>query len=326
MLDCPLAHVLEPQALRVLGALITHSADQPCTARAGKRKDAKQVRLVEIDVQLAIERCAAAFDIGNVEDVPVRPSRKAATERLTHQRARAIATREIKGLAVVRVPISRAQLRAHAPAAVGESGELGAPLDRHTQALQAGDEQLLVLVLRIDLEEGIRRQLLANAREGDPRGPLATRPQVDRGHLVAPLDDLGGEIELAVQLESACLHRKCTRGGARRGAPVDDAHADSHLRKPQSQHQPGRASAGDENLRRCHAGVRGYGSDGLYAADVNRQEFLSRADGDVAAHFTVPIARTDHRVAPGFELDVASSEGAEAADTLDRHLGAVIRD
>src|SRR2546429_502582 len=55
-------------------------------------------------------------------------------------------------------------------------------------------------------------------------------------------------------------------------------------------------------------------SDGLGAGDAHRLGRLSRADGDVATHVAVAVARADHGVAPGLELDVAPGEGAEGAE------------
>src|SRR2546429_7781278 len=57
--------------------------------------------------------------------------------------------------------------------------------------------------------------------------------------------------------------------------------------------------------------------DGLGAADVHRLSLLPRVDGDVAAHVAVTVARADHGVVAGLELDVAPGERAERADAGD---------
>src|SRR5256884_1165244 len=59
--------------------------------------------------------------------------------------------------------------------------------------------------------------------------------------------------------------------------------------------------------------------DGLGAADVHRLSLLPRVDGDVAAHVAVTVARADHGVVAGLELDVAPGERAERADAGYRH-------
>src|SRR5437016_4226451 len=59
-------------------------------------------------------------------------------------------------------------------------------------------------------------------------------------------------------------------------------------------------------------------SDGLGAGDAHRLGRLSRADGDVATHVAVAVARADHGVTPGLELDVAPGEGARAVLTQHR--------
>ena len=130
------------------------------------------------------------------------------------------------------------------------------PLDRHTELLQPGDQQPLVLVLRIDLDEWIGRQALADAREDHPRGSPPERPEVDGRHSVTTLDHRGREIELPVQLESPGLHRERARGGAGRIGPVDDPHADTLPGEPQGQHESGGTGAGDENLGARHPPAR----------------------------------------------------------------------
>src|SRR5437763_16151107 len=65
-------------------------------------------------------------------------------------------------------------------------------------------------------------------------------------------------------------------------------------------------------------------SDGLGAGDAHRLGRLSRADGDVATHVAVAVARADHGVVPGLELDVATGEGAEGADARYRNMGEAV--
>ena len=84
----------------MLGALIAHRADQPCAAGAGERKDAEEVRLIQIDVQLAIHRRPGAFDVGDIKHLAVRTAREAGAERVAHDRARTIAAGEVRRLAI----------------------------------------------------------------------------------------------------------------------------------------------------------------------------------------------------------------------------------
>src|SRR3979411_2419297 len=58
-------------------------------------------------------------------------------------------------------------------------------------------------------------------------------------------------------------------------------------------------------------------SDALGAADVHRLALLPRADGDVAAHVAVTVARADHGVAAGLELDVAPGAAGDRAHAGD---------
>src|SRR5437899_1809911 len=62
----------------------------------------------------------------------------------------------------------------------------------------------------------------------------------------------------------------------------------------------------------------------LKRTDAHRLGRLSRADGDVATHVAVAVARADHGVVSGLELDVAPGEGAEGADARYRNLGEAV--
>ncbi len=81
-----------------------------------------------------------------------------------------------------------------------------------------------MLVLRKDVQEGIRRCALADALERDAGLSLAGDPEIPPGRTMASRDDRIGEIELAIKLERARLHGKGARGGAGTGGLVDDAH------------------------------------------------------------------------------------------------------
>src|ERR1700686_1047122 len=66
-------------------------------------------------------------------------------------------------------------------------------------------------------------------------------------------------------------------------------------------------------------------SDRLGTADVHRLALLPRSDGDFAAHVAISVARADHGVVPGLELDVAPGETAEHAHARYRHLRKAVR-
>jgi len=232
----------------VVGARIAYRADEPRAPGAGQREHGEEVRLVEVDVQLAVDRWAAALDVGHVEDLPVGTPRKAGAERLAHQRARPVAAGEIACGAALLHTRGGAQPRHELLALLGEADKLGAPLDADAERREPLEQQPLVFVLGKDLEESIARQVRADGLEGDTRRALTERPQVDRGHLVAVLDHRLRQVQLLIQFEGACLHRERARGGTRFRGAIDDAHLDTETREPQGQHQSRRAGAGDQHL------------------------------------------------------------------------------
>src|SRR6185312_11187613 len=66
-------------------------------------------------------------------------------------------------------------------------------------------------------------------------------------------------------------------------------------------------------------------SDRIGAAYTDCLAFLTRGDGDLMAHLSIPIAGTDEGIASRLELDVAPCERAEFSDARDRDVGGAIR-
>jgi hypothetical protein len=117
-------------------------------------------------VQLAIYRGAAGFDIGDVEDLPIGATRKTRTDRLAHDRARPITTRDVAGLANIFATPGAAKISYH-PVTLGiEADQFGLALHEDAKRLEPFDQQPLVLVLLDDLREGIGSQVRANGFEG----------------------------------------------------------------------------------------------------------------------------------------------------------------
>ncbi len=92
------ADVVEGQRLRAIGAFVAHRPDQPRAAFSGQREDRNEIGLVEIDVQLAVERGSFGVDVGDVEELPVGAAGKAGADGLPHLRACAVAAGEIARL------------------------------------------------------------------------------------------------------------------------------------------------------------------------------------------------------------------------------------
>jgi len=165
VLDGASADIGEGERLGARRARIAHAADQAGAAGTGQGKYRKEIGLIEVDVQLAIDHRAAAVDVGDIEHL-VGPAGEAGAKSLPHQRTCAVAAGEIARLARLLLPVRRAQTCADALAIIAEAEELRAPLHRHAEALEPLDQQPLVLILREDLEERVARQPLADAGEG----------------------------------------------------------------------------------------------------------------------------------------------------------------
>src|SRR6266446_4528130 len=99
-------------------------------------------------MQFAIERSAARLDVGDIKKMAVGAARKAGADRFPHGRTRAIAARDVACLAIVLLAVRSAQPRQHAVLAIGESDQLGSPLDCDAERVEPLDQQPLMLVLR----------------------------------------------------------------------------------------------------------------------------------------------------------------------------------
>ena len=74
VVDRAAADVLEPERIGTVGALVPHGSDQTGTAIAGQREDGEKVGLVEVGVQFAIDGTTGRLDVGDVEDLAIRPT------------------------------------------------------------------------------------------------------------------------------------------------------------------------------------------------------------------------------------------------------------
>ena len=80
-------------------ASVAHGADEPRAPLALQRKDGEKIGRVQGDVQLAVHRRPARFDVGDVEEMVVGAARETDLQRLAHGRMRAVAAGDVGGLA-----------------------------------------------------------------------------------------------------------------------------------------------------------------------------------------------------------------------------------
>ena len=85
VIDRPIADVLECQRIGPVGSLVAYRSDQARSSCSRQREDAKEVGLVEIDVQFAVYRRARGFDIGDVKDLPIGAAGETGADRLAHR-------------------------------------------------------------------------------------------------------------------------------------------------------------------------------------------------------------------------------------------------
>src|SRR5712671_179930 len=161
-----------------------------------------------------------------------------------------------------------------------EADQLAIALDADAPLCEPRDEEALVLVLRVDEPERIRALACAKSPQLDAGPPLASGPEIRRREDEPRVDDLAGEAELAVELQRARLHRKGTRGRARLGRLVDDADSYARPGEPESEYEPRRTSADDEDFA-----VHGSNS----TVDPPRQCHSSAPSGPAAFDHSSPV-------------------------------------
>ena len=180
--------------------------------------------------------------------MPIRAAGIAGGQDLADGGPRSIAARDVARLALALLATWATQSRDNAIPLLHKALELGLPLDRDTERLEALDQQPLVLVLRIDLQERIGGEILAHGLEGQARGPHALHPEIDGGDFVTSANDDIREIELLVELEGPCVHRERPRGRPGLGGLVDDPNLHALLGEPERQDEPRGAGADDQNV------------------------------------------------------------------------------
>src|SRR5439155_18772123 len=113
-----------------------------------------------------------------------------------------------------------------------------------------------MLVLWEDMQEWIRREVRADALEGQARRRFALDPQIDRRNLMAMFDHGVSKVELAVELERPRLDRQGSRGCAGLCRLVDDADFHPELSEPERQDQARGTGANDQNVAVLHFVLR----------------------------------------------------------------------
>src|ERR1700746_3437002 len=106
-------------------------------------------------MHLAVRCRSARFYVGDIKQVGIRATGKADFERLAYSGMRAIAARQVGGLAHFQLSAGPLQAREHTIARVIEVEQLRATLDLDAELGEPIDQQLLVLVLWKDERIGI---------------------------------------------------------------------------------------------------------------------------------------------------------------------------
>ena len=156
---------LAPGCLR----LLSNGPDEARAMCVRQREHGEEVSAVERDVDVAVHRRSVRLDIGDVEEVLVRPARKTDRQHLAETRVSAVAAGDERGFAEVDATACTLKPRDDALVAFLESDEFRLPLDLYSGVAQPIDQQPLVLVLRKDERIGVR----ADARCPSVRTPRA---------------------------------------------------------------------------------------------------------------------------------------------------------
>ena len=149
----------------MVGALVPHRADQSRPPLSREREHGQEIGLFEIDVQLSIDRRAFGLNVGDIENLSIGAPGKACIDDPPHERAGAVAPRNIGCRTCLLGAAGSAKTRRRKGAAVLQGDKLETALDCEAHSFQSLDEQPLMLVLRKDMEKRIGRQILADGLE-----------------------------------------------------------------------------------------------------------------------------------------------------------------
>src|SRR5579863_6362007 len=137
VIDRPPADVCEFQRVCVVGTLIAHGANQACAALASQRKEPEEIGLIEVDVQLTVERRTCSFDIGDIKHLSVGATDEPRADDLAHARTRAVAPGHKGRLAPLLLAGCAAQPRNDAASSLRVAEQLGASLYDDTHRTQS---------------------------------------------------------------------------------------------------------------------------------------------------------------------------------------------
>src|SRR3546814_16556503 len=140
------------------------------------------------------------------------------------------------------------------------------------------NKQLLVPVLRIDQQKGVRRQSVTCRTERDARFLPAFDPQVDGRIFLPGRHDLVGNIKLAVEFQRSRLNPHGPGCGARTRVLIYDPNFQAFLDQPQGKNQSGVSGAYDQNIMTFHNAIMVTAYNGSYSATVSNYGFVMSSD------------------------------------------------
>ena len=84
VLDRPIADIIECEGIGVVRALVADGPNKARSPLSSEGKDRQEIGLVKVGMELAVERAAGGFNIGDIEKLTVSASGKARAGRLAH--------------------------------------------------------------------------------------------------------------------------------------------------------------------------------------------------------------------------------------------------
>ena len=153
IIDGTVAYIPELERLGMFCALIAHSTDQAHPLLWSEGENREKVGLVEIDVQLAVDRRARRLNVGDIEHLLIGSARKSRSYRLANKGTRAIASGDIARSASFFVAVRATQTRNNVVAIFAEANQFGLPIDYHADTIESFNEKPFMLVLGKYLKE-----------------------------------------------------------------------------------------------------------------------------------------------------------------------------
>src|SRR6266550_334788 len=98
VLDDSLTDIRKPEFFSAIRRIFTNAANQSNMPVSFEWKEREKIRVIELEIDLAVYRRSMGFDVGDIEQLGVSPAGESNIQRFTNRRMRTVAACDVNGL------------------------------------------------------------------------------------------------------------------------------------------------------------------------------------------------------------------------------------